>query len=92
MIQESDELKIDAVHVYIDEYEVIEFYDWQSERERERRIVLRRTINRLIDKIYHVIIQRHLTLYCLLQKHCRRAMQFLRSNRKILKSSRLRRK
>lgn len=88
IIQESDEFKINAADTYDMNMKVMEFYDWQSEK--KRCIVLLRMTNPLIDKIHHVIIQRHLALYCLLKKDCRRTMQFLRNNRKILKSSKLR--
>ncbi|XP_036143160.1 uncharacterized protein LOC105839973 isoform X4 [Monomorium pharaonis] len=86
VIQETDELRIGTADEYdIDEYEVIEFYDWQSET--KIRTVLLRMINLLIDKIYHTIIKRFLTLHSMVKEYCKRAMQFLRSNKKILKSS-----
>lgn len=91
IVRENDELRIDTAEEYdIDEYEVIEFYDWQSER--KRRTALLRMINLQIDKIYHTIIKRYLTLYSMVKKYCKRATQFLRSNKRILKSSKLRRR
>lgn len=91
VIQETDELKFDTADEYdIDEYEIIEFYDWQSEK--KIRTTLQTNINLLLDKIYHAIIKRYLTIYSILKRYCEKATRFLRCNRKILKSSKLRRK
>ncbi|XP_011164682.3 uncharacterized protein LOC105199331 [Solenopsis invicta] len=91
VVRETDELRIGTANEYdIDEYEVIGFYDWQSET--KIRTALMEMINLLIDKIYYAIIKRYMTLCSMLKKYCKRATQFLRSNRRILKSSKLRRR
>ncbi|XP_011697550.1 PREDICTED: uncharacterized protein LOC105455718 [Wasmannia auropunctata] len=92
VFQVTDQLRTDStVGEYdLDEYEVIEFYDWQSER--KTRTYLLNKINLLIDKINYAIIKRYLTLYSTLQKYCKKATQFLRNNRKILQSSNLRKR
>ncbi|XP_071573176.1 uncharacterized protein [Temnothorax nylanderi] len=91
-IQETDELRTDTTaDMYdIDEDEIIHFYDWQSKK--KIRKALMRMINPLVEKVYHVFIKRYLTLCSILKKYSRRATQFLHSNRKILKSSKLRRR
>jgi hypothetical protein len=86
VVRETDELRIGTADEYdIDEYEVIEFYDWQSET--RIRTALMEMINLLIDKVYYAIIKRYMTLYSMLKKYCKRATQFSRSNRRILKFS-----
>lgn len=91
VIQETDELRFGIADEYeIDEFEIIEFYDWQSKT--NIRTTLQTNINLLTDKIYYAIIKRYLTLYSILKRYCERATRFLRCNRKILKSSKLRRK
>jgi len=88
VIRENDELRINIADEYdIDEYEIIDFYDWQSER--KIRTDLLKRINLLIDKVYCAFIKRYLTLHFMLKKYCKRATQFLHKNRKILKLSKL---
>ena len=83
---EENELEMDDDNEYeINEYELIDFYDWQNEK--KTRTTLLKMINLSIDKIYYAILKRYLTLHFMIKKYCERATQFLRSNRKILKSS-----
>ncbi|XP_071625916.1 uncharacterized protein [Temnothorax longispinosus] len=92
VIQETDELRTDTTaDVYdVDEDEVIHFYDWQSKKKIRKALL--RIINPLVEKIYHVFNNRYSTLYSIVKKYCRRATHFLRSNRRMLKSSKLRRR
>jgi len=86
VIQENNELGMDDDNEYeINEYELIDFYDWQNEKKTRTKLL--KMINLSIDKIYYVILKRYLTLHFMIKKYCERATQFLRSNRKILKSS-----
>lgn len=86
VIPANNELGMDDDNEYeINEYELIDFYDWQNEKKTRTKLL--KMINLLIDKIYHAILKRYLTLHFMIKKYCERATQFLRSNRKILKSS-----
>jgi len=86
VIQENNELGMDDDNEYeINEYELIDFYDWQNEKKTRTKLL--KMINLSIDKIYYVILKRYLTLHFMIKKYCERATQFLCSNRKILKSS-----